>query len=263
MIGRRLLPDRYLEWNERWGAPSGRPVPAWKRRLPASGDRIARQAGPFSFQPNNSTRIWEYPWAFHAVPVTAGMRVVDLGGGLSGLQFVLARSGASVIDVDPFVDYGTPGEYSAVDPAAFLDRLNRLFGTDVALRRSEISDAGLDSASVDVVYCLSTIEHLSAAAVGAALDEIRRVLRPGGHCVLTIDLFLDLTPFTTRLDNRWGTNVDVRALVQASGLDLVYGNPAELAGFAEFDADAVQANLSEYLIGIYPGMAQCLILRKA
>ncbi len=262
VIGRNVLPDLYRRWNEVWGAPFGRPVPTWIRRLPASTDRVDRRAGPFSFQPNNSTRTWEYPWAWHAVPLTPGMRVVDLGGGLSGLQFVLALSGATVLNIDPFVDYGSVGEYAAVDPPQVLGRLNRLFGTAVELRRGVIHEAGLDAASVDIVYCISTIEHLSETDVSAAMAEIRRVLRPGGHWVLTVDLFLDLKPFTTRLSNRWGTNVDIRSLVEASGFDLVSGSPGELLGFGDFDADTVQSNLSEYLVGDYPGLAQCLVLRK-
>lgn len=263
MIALRTLPDSFQRWNQAWGAPFGRPVPSWRRRLPASRDRVDHRAGPFSFQPNNSTRAWEYPWAWHSAPAAPGMRVVDLGGGLAGLQFVLASSGATVINVDPFLDYGTFGEYAALEPVGELRRLNRLFGTDVELRRTVIEDAGLASASVDTVFCISTIEHLSGPDAQAAVDEIRSVLRPGGQCVLTVDLFLDLQPFTTRRSNRWGTNIDVRGLVEASGLDLEAGTPAELLGFGDFDADTVQSNLSEYLVGDYPALAQCLVLRKA
>lgn len=262
MIGRRSLPGRYERWNQTWGAPFGRPVPAWVRRLPGTTSLVQRRAGPFSFQPNNSTRTWEYPWAYFAVPVVPALRLVEVGGALSGLQFVLARAGATVVNVDPFVDYGTTGEYAAVDPAERLRDLNELFGTAVELRRCTLAEAGLPAGSVDVVYCISTIEHLSAAARTSTVGEIGRVLRPGGRTVLTVDLFLDLQPFTTRTDNRWGTNIDVHALVAESGLGLVEGTPAELLGYPEFDADTVQSNVSDYLVGDYPGLAQCLVLQK-
>jgi 2-polyprenyl-3-methyl-5-hydroxy-6-metoxy-1,4-benzoquinol methylase len=262
VIGRRALPPRFSQWNQTWGAPFGRPVPGWLRRLPWASDAARRRAGPFSFQPNNSTRTWEYPWAFHAVELRPGMRVVDVGGALSGLQLVLDRSGASVLNVDPFVDYGTSGEYAGVDPGQRLGDLNRLFGTNVELRRGDLEQAHLAAGSMDVVYCISTIEHLSADARKATAVEIGRVLRPGGSAVLTADLFLDLQPFTSRADNRWGTNIDVSDLVGATGLTLVEGTTAELFGFPDFDADAVQSSLSEYLVGDYPGLAQCLVLRK-
>ncbi|MDQ6839638.1 MAG: hypothetical protein M3137_15255, partial [Actinomycetota bacterium] len=58
VIGRRTLPAHYQRWNQVWGAPFGRPVPAWQRRLPRSATLVERRAGPFSFQPNNSTRMW-------------------------------------------------------------------------------------------------------------------------------------------------------------------------------------------------------------
>jgi len=266
VIGRLALPDPYRVWNQAWGAPFGREVPGWWLRwlrLPGVATLAGRRAGPFSFQPNNSTRRWEYPWAFHAVPLRPGMRVIDLGGALSGLQFVLARSGAKVLNVDPFIDYGTSGEYAAVDPGERLRQLNQLFGTTVELRRCVLEQAGLAPGSVDVVYCISTIEHLAPEAMLASATEIVRVLRPGGHAVLTIDLFLDLEPFTTRTHNRWGTNIDVCDLVEATGLELVVGTTSELFGYPDFDVDAIQSNLSDYLVGDYPGLAQCLMLRKA
>ena len=261
MIGRQALPGSYEGWNRAWGAPFGREVAAWSR-LPGLATLARRRAGPFSFQPNNSTRRWEYPWAFHAVPLRPGMQVIDVGGALSGLQFVLARSGATVLNVDPFIEYGTSGEYAEVDPGERLRELNELFGTTVELRRCVLEEAGLAPGSVDAVYCISTIEHLAPESMRSTAAEMARVLRPGGRAVLTIDLFLDLQPFTTRTHNRWGTNVDVRQLVGETGLELDAGTTSELFGFPDFDVDAVQSNLSEYLLGDYPGLAQCLVLRK-
>jgi len=190
------------------------------------------------------------------------MQVIDVGGALSGLQFVLARSGATVLNVDPFIEYGTSGEYAEVDPGERLRELNELFGTTVELRRCVLEEAGLAPGSVDAVYCISTIEHLAPESMRSTAAEMARVLRPGGRAVLTIDLFLDLQPFTTRTHNRWGTNVDVRQLVGETGLELDAGTTSELFGFPDFDVDAVQSNLSEYLLGDYPGLAQCLVLRK-
>ena len=46
----------------------------------------------------------------------------------------------------------------------------------------DLLDAGLPAASVDLVYMGDVLEHLPEAR--AALDEIARVLRPGGHLYL-------------------------------------------------------------------------------
>lgn len=262
MIGPIVLPAGYEEWNRKWHAPHGRPLPAALRKVPDVLGWRTRYRGPFAFQPNNSTRRFEYPWAFHAVSLRAGMVVVDLGGGMSGFPFTLARAGASVVNVDPFLDYGSTHDYRNVDPERLIDRLNQIHGTAVRLVRRDLVGAALPAASVDVVYCISMLEHLSTEARAEALGEVGRILKPGGHLVLTVDLFLDLAPFTARATNRYGTNVDIAGIVEASGMSLVAGHRAELFGYPEFDAAQVQSRLSEFLIGAYPALAQCLVLAR-
>jgi len=39
------------------------------------------------------------------------------------------------------------------------------------------------------------------------------VLKPGGRLVLTIDLFLNLKPFTSRTSNQFGVNVSIGELM--------------------------------------------------
>jgi SAM-dependent methyltransferase len=262
VIGRRCLPEHYRQWNRYWGAPLGKQPPGWATRAYTPRVLVDRSRGPFAFQPNNLTRVWEYPWAFHAIPLHPGMRAVELGGALSGLQFVLAKAGVRVVNVDPFVDYGVAGEYAGVDPLRRIRQLNRSFGTDVEVRRCGLPDAAIDADSLDALYCVSTLEHLGADDVAATLAQARRALRPGGHLVATVDLFLDLEPFTSEHRNTWGTNIDIRHLVADSGLKLVAGEPAELLGFVDFDTEAIRSNLAHYLVGNYPGLAQCFVLRK-
>lgn len=265
MIGRRLLQSEHKSWNRRWRAPYGSQLRYAFKVLPLQAESFARLLGPFAFQPNSKTRTFEYPWAFHAVPVGKGSRVVDVGGALSGFPFTLSAAGCEVINVDPFYDYGSSTDYSrrnSFDPHERIARLNRAFDTSVELRRSTIADAGLDNASVDVVYCISTLEHLPPDAIQEVLAETARALRPGGHLVLTVDLFFDLQPFTDRETNRYGTNVDVFQLVKDSGLEMVQGERAELHGFPEFDPHAIEARMPEFLVGDYPGGAQALVLRK-
>jgi SAM-dependent methyltransferase len=255
VLARRVLPPVYAAWNRRWGAPFGRHarLPGrWVRRVP-------RLVGPFGHEANNSTRIFEYPWAFHAVPVVAGSSVVDVGGSLSGYQFVLARSGARVMNIDP----GEPGTGSSRPvTAAAHERLNRAFRTDVRLVQSTLEQARFDRDAFDTIYSISTIEHIPAPRIPQLMEEMARVLKPGGFCVLSVDLFLDLVPFSRRTSNKWGTNVAPRALVESSGLDLVQGDKTELLGFPEFDEREILANLAEYLVGSYPALAQCFVLRK-
>jgi SAM-dependent methyltransferase len=261
LIGRRSLPAAFAAWNRQWNAPYGS---RWGRRIrkraPRVTDRFPRLLGPFGFQPNNSTRIWEYPWAFHAVPIAPGQRVVDLGGGLAGFQFALSHAGAVVTNVDPGEDLA--GRFGVARPRT-IERLNRAFGTTVDLYPGDLRDARLTDGTIDTVYSISTIEHVPPDDLASLAGEIARVLVPGGHFVATVDLFLDLEPFSDRERNAWGTNVDLHSLVEATGLTLAVGERAELYGFEEFDTRGVLAELSSYLYGgNYPALAQCFVLEK-
>src|SRR5439155_12736711 len=93
-----------------------------------------------------------------------------------------------------------------VDEATFRT-LNRAFGTTVELRRTFLEDAGIENDSVDRVFCISTLEHVPDDGIASIVSEIHRILRPGGQCVLTVDLFFDLAPFTDRETNQSGRNV--------------------------------------------------------
>jgi len=243
-------------------APFGPPeiwnVPLSDRFVPA----YAETAGYFAFQYNNDTRVFEYPWAFHAVPVGAGTRVVEVGGALAGFQWALAAAGASVTNVDPFEPYGSEDPYPR-SVESLHRQLNGWFGLDVALKRTTLDESGLDTAAFDVVYSISTLEHLGAEQLQRTLTAARDLLKPGGALVLTVDLFLELQPFTTRSANRCVMNVSMADVVARAGLTLEQGDVSELYGFPEFDARRVQSQLERYLVGSnQPTLVQACVLRK-
>jgi len=220
----------------------------------------ARAVGPFGFQPdNNATRIFEYPWAFHAVPVGPGDMVVDLGGSLAGLQFVLSKQGARVVNVDPS-ESASMGW--GVDERTFAT-LNRAFGTSVELRKEFLEDAKIEADSIDRIYCISTIEHIPIEELPSLARELRRILKPGGFAVFTIDLFFDLAPFTNRECNVSGRNIDVCWLVGQSGLELFEGETSELFGYPDFDPPDILSRGMEFAQGDYAfNVAQAFVLRK-
>lgn len=262
MLARRRLPPEFEAWNRRWGAPFGRRLGrSLRRRAPGLVRRLPQLIGPFGFQDNSSTRRWEYPWANQAIAPRDGQEIVEIGGSTSGFQFVLDRQGASVTNVDPGEDAAGLGWPVT---AARIDRLNRAFGTAVRLVPSTLQEAALAPGSVDTVISISTIEHIPTDELPTLVEEIGRILRPGGRLVLTVDLFLDLAPFTSRTRNRWGTNVDVATLVAPLGGELVIGRPEELLGYDEFDPEQILVNLPDYLIGSgFPNLAQCLVVERS
>lgn len=265
MIARSTLTADQVRWNRRWRAPYGRFSRFNRLNRQLNRPSIPRWLqpyfwGPFGFQPdNNRTRIAEYPWAFLATTLEPGMLAVDLGGSLGGFQFTVARAGVRVINVDP----GDAAAHGWPVSEKTVRRLNRAFRTDVELRRVFLQDAGIPEASADRVFCISTIEHIPQAELPSLMAEIGRILKPGGKAVITVDLFLDLAPFTSRSENIHGTNVKVSDLATWSGLQLEQGNPGELYGFPEFDPERVQASLTDYLWGdVGPCVAQCFVLSK-
>ncbi|RMH27979.1 MAG: class I SAM-dependent methyltransferase [Planctomycetota bacterium] len=267
MIAPSRLPPAYKDWNRRMGAPFGSRLERLARSLPRGRGLVERTLfrwapsvrGPFAIQPNNTIRVFEYPWAYEAIAPEPGLRVLDIGGGLAGMQFVLARAGASVVNVDPGDE--AHGRGWPVDERS-IARLNRAFGTSVELRRTFLQDAGLEDDSFDRVLSISTIEHIPMDELPGLMAHVGRLLRPGGLFVATVDLFLNLEPFTDRASNEYGVNVPVRDLVQWGGLELVTGDRAELYGYPEFDPRRILSRLEDYMIGGYPALAQAFVARK-
>jgi 2-polyprenyl-3-methyl-5-hydroxy-6-metoxy-1,4-benzoquinol methylase len=263
LLATRPIPARYQEWNGRWSAPGGR------RRRPElllpdgladeMGRRWPQLRGPFGFQDNSATRLFEFPWAYYEIDPRPGMKALEIGGSNSGMQFVLDRAGVEVTNVDPGEEASGVGW--PVD-AASIARLNRAFKTHVTLVNTTLQDAKLPSEHFDVVYSISTIEHIPADEYPSLMSEVRRVLKPGGRMVMTVDLFLNLAPFCSRTSNEWGTNADVAELVSMSGLRLVEGDRTRLYGFPEFAPDEIVSGMESFTFGTYPVAAQCLVLQR-
>ncbi len=260
MLAPRTLPDRYATWNHEHLAPGGR---RGQRLIGLLGPRnrfVARYLGPYAWQKNNSLRNFEYPWAYEQLAALGNrLSVVDVGAGLGGFQFSLAQAGYAVHAVDPGMAARGRGWDLDPDQHAFL---SKVYDAPVTLHPTTLGGAGFMDQSVDALVSISTIEHFAPEDLAELARETRRVLRPGGHLVLTIDLFLDVAPFTTRESNEYGANFDVKRLLDEIGATLVTGDTEVLVGYSEFDPDRIQSNLSQYLIGsMYPALSQCLVAR--
>lgn len=256
MLARRDLPSAYHAWNHRWHAPYGRR--SRFNSLLGSGALAARWRGPFAWQPNNDTRSFEYPWIHEQISARGqSLRILEIGGGLSGLQFVLAREGHHVVNVDPGLE--AKGKGWALD-GNFHGRLARTYGAPITLVPTTIDRADLPPNSFDVILSVSALEHFAAGDLDAFADAVPRLLQPSGVVILTVDLFVDLVPFSKRLSNTFGTNIDLQRLLRRAGLKVIQGNTAELHGFPDFDARMILGRLPEYLLGTgHPSLTQCLV----
>lgn len=261
MLAPSQFPEAYQRWNRQTGAPTGyvREKRQLVRRF-VSEETWLKWRGPFSIQPgNNTTRRYEYPWAWHAADLSSPKTIVEIGGSLAGFQFILSAEGHRVINVDPGME--AEGLGWEVTPET-LGRLNKWFGTTVELRNTTLDKAGIDDNSVDLMFSISVLEHLTHDELKKVMNHAERILRPRGQFVITMDLFINLIPFTRREKNDYGTNQDVREMEEMSQLQLVQGKREELYGYPEFDAAKIQENLENYLVGNYPTLTQCIVLQK-
>jgi SAM-dependent methyltransferase len=260
MLGLRSLPAEYAAWNKRWGAPNGFPFAEALLYQPTlSLEIVAKLAGPFAFQSNNSTREFEYPWAYHQIDHSAPRDIIDIGGGVTGMQFVLSMLGHRVHTVDPGL---ATGEYKWGSRSFRHEGLNAAFATPIEVHGCYLEQANFQPHAFDYVVCISTMEHAPIPAVISLVDAALRTLKPGGRLIATVDLFLNLRPFTSRQENEWGTNIDLGAILKqvSSPFKLVTGLREELYGFPEFSAARVLENLERYYVGVYPCLSQCFVL---
>lgn len=103
------------------------------------------------------------------------LEVLDVGGGTGGFAVRVAELGHRVTVVDP-----------SPDSLAALARRAQERGVDVAARQGDLSslDEVLGQEAVDVVLCHGVLEVSGPPSV--ALDDLARVLRPGGTLSLLV-----------------------------------------------------------------------------
>jgi SAM-dependent methyltransferase len=267
MIARKEIPKQYQVWNHKWGAPSGRFLYCWAKKLKWGSGLLERSfftalpslRGLFGFQGNSRTREVEYPWAFYATPIIPGHKVLEIGGGLSGFQFVLNLSGCDVVNVDPGLE--AHGRGWLIDEKTHKG-LNRIFGTEVKLYNCFLKDAFLPTASFDRIFSISVLEHIPPNEILEIMQLAYNLLKPGGFFIITVDLFLNLIPFCNRETNEYGKNVSVKMLAESAPFKLLNGDRSELLGYPEFDKNKIMCNLDTLLLGTYPALAQMVVLEK-
>lgn len=131
-------------------------------------------------------------WLRTALALQGGRTALDLGAGTGKLLPVLLATGAAAVAVEPV--------------AAMRRRLAADYPQVRALDGSAHA-TGLADAAVDAVVCATAFHWF---ATRAALDEIHRVLKPGGWLGLVWNVRDERVPWVARLG----------ALVNAFGRDM-------------------------------------------
>jgi len=126
----------------------------------------------------NWSKVWEYPWLYHhgmSEINWKGKQLLDFGSEISPMPWWLATRGARVTLIE------TDRQWLPV-----WETLRRKLGVDVSWHFVDSDRLPLVDLSVDAVTSFSVIEHQRDKKV--AVDEIARVLRPGGPLFISFDI---------------------------------------------------------------------------
>lgn len=100
---------------------------------------------------------------------------LDLGCGLGRHSIMFAQAGFKVSAFDLSEEaLAKTGEYA------------KEAGVEVVLKHGDMLNLPYDDASFDCIYCRNVISHTDTAGIKKIIAELRRVLRPGGECYLTL-----------------------------------------------------------------------------
>lgn len=166
---------------------------------------------------------WHYlldlAWIVERVGAVDGRRILDAGAGVGVLQWYLGRHGAEVLSVDRgdrarlplhfrrrfdvrgarHADLG-PAWRAAASPRTLLKSaagalrggLARERGGKVVLYRADLSRLrDVSDASVDAVVSVSALEHNPPDVLPRVVEELLRVLKPGGRLIATLSAARD------------------------------------------------------------------------
>ena len=130
-----------------------------------------------------AARLWEYPYALLAAELEPGMKVADIGCGMTAFTIYLKdHAGCEVTGVDPDVfEAGIKYKAHGVSQE-FIAR------TGLTFLKGDLDAIPLEADSQDRVFSISVMEHVPPDVRRRGMQEIARVLKPGGRAVLTVDM---------------------------------------------------------------------------
>jgi 2-polyprenyl-3-methyl-5-hydroxy-6-metoxy-1,4-benzoquinol methylase len=151
-----------------------------------------------------------YPIPELPLPRAEGARLLDVGCNWGRWSLSAARKGYSVVGIDP-----------SLDAIAAARRVAAQVGHEIDYVVADARHLPFADASFDVVFSYSVIQHFAKADVLRTLDELHRVLRPGGRAL--VQMANALGPRNLYLQLRRRRFREPRAL-----FDVRYWSPREL-----------------------------------
>lgn len=146
--------------------------------------RRRAEAGGVPAPSLTNERYYEYAWVLRHLGVRPGMKVLDVGSSNSLTPCLLAkRYGAVVHAVDPHEHVMVQRTYA---DWCGLDGADDGPGGRVIVEIQDATRLSYSDDSFDAATCISTIEHIPDDGDRRALNELVRVIRPGGLIGLTV-----------------------------------------------------------------------------
>lgn len=131
------------------------------------------------------SRQWEYVYVYsriveHISRRSAGMNILDAGSGITFFPYFLKTKLDPVnilcCDVDPELN-------------EIYDNVNKNRDQSVKFINFNLEDISSADESLDIVYCISVIEHTKDFS--KIIDEFYRIIKPRGKLIVTFDISLD------------------------------------------------------------------------
>jgi SAM-dependent methyltransferase len=148
---------------------------------------------------NQSRAIFDlsYPrLVYLARKCAAGERVLTIGVGSGYLEEILVQRRVDLYSLDP--------------STATIDRLRKDLGMDARAQQGYGQSIPFSADFFDRVIMTEVLEHLPTDILHRTLDEVRRVLKPGGQFIGTVpyredlDLNVVVCPHCSSTFRRWG-----------------------------------------------------------
>ncbi len=142
------------------------------------------------------TRCWEYSWIVENGQFESGMKCLDAGCGQSPFLLFLHELGCESHGLDYL-----QGE-KGTDPQTYgiTKELIDSCAGKVEYHHGSMFQAPFEDSVFDRISCISVLEHILTPEQPRAhypcLNEMKRILKPGGLLIVTVDYFLnhEVTP---------------------------------------------------------------------